>query len=264
MPHARRLLVPLVAAALGLTGCFGRSGGSDPSADSTAAPDVGVCRRLTPSDVAQASNASATVPCAEKHTAETFAVGALPGRFASSSYDDPELAAYAYRTCSDEFISFTGADESLAMRTILSWAWFRPSRAAWDAGARWYRCDVIGGGDQMPQYVDLPTQTKGLLLGRPADQWMVCARGATVSGAVKVPCSDEHDWRAVTTIVVGEPGDSYPGDRVVLSRTRDFCSKSVGAFLDYPVDYDFGYSWFHQAEWEAGNRRSVCWARMAS
>ena len=24
-------------------------------------------------------------------------------------------------------MDFTGADESLAMRTILSWAWFRPS-----------------------------------------------------------------------------------------------------------------------------------------
>ena len=30
---------------------------------------------------------------------------------------------------------------------------------------------------------------------------------------------------------------------------------------NYPVDYDFGYTWFHEAEWEAGNRRSVCWAK---
>ena len=43
--------------------------------------------------------------------------------------------------------------------------------------------------------------------------------------------------------------------------TRDFCSDSVGAWLNYPVDYDFGYTWFHEAEWEAGNRRSVCWAK---
>ena len=33
---------------------------------------------------------------------------------------------------------------------------------------------------------------------------MVCAQGATVSGSVKVPCSEKHDWRAVTTIVLGE------------------------------------------------------------
>jgi hypothetical protein len=264
MPHDRRLVVPLLAAALSLTGCFGHAGRSDPSADSTVAPDVGACRMLTPSDVAQASNATATVPCAQRHTAETYAAGPLPSRFAKTAYDDQDLAAYAYQTCSDKFIAFTGADESLAMRTILSWAWFRPSQQAWDAGARWYRCDVIGGGDQTRSYVDLPTESKGLLLGRPKDAWMVCAQGATVSGSVKVPCSDKHDWRAVTTIVLGEPTDDYPGDRVVQSRTRDFCSKSVGAFLDYPVDYDFGYSWFHEAEWQAGNRRSVCWARMTS
>jgi hypothetical protein len=27
------------------------------------------------------------------------------------------------------------------------------------------------------------------------------------------------------------------------------------------VDYDYGYTWFHQAEWKAGNRRSICWAK---
>jgi hypothetical protein len=264
MPQVRRLVVPLLTAALSLTGCLGRSRASDPSTDSTVVPDVGACRVLTPDDVAQPSNASTTVPCTEKHTAETFAAAALPGRFAQTAYDDQGLAAWAYRTCSDRFISFTGADESLAMRTILSWAWFRPSQQAWDAGARWYRCDVIGGGDQTRGYVDLPTETKGLLLGRPDDAWMVCAQGATVSGSVKVPCSDKHDWRAVTTIVLGGPADPYPGDGVVQSRTRDFCSKSVGAFLDYPVDYDFGYSWFHEPEWQAGNRRSVSWARMTS
>ena len=94
---------------------------------------------------------------------------------------------------------------------------------------------------------------------------MVCAQGATVSGSVKVPCTEKHDWRAVTTIVARRAsGDTYPGDRAVQARTRDFCSKSVGAWLDYPVDYDFGYSWFHEAEWKAGNRRSVCWARTDS
>ncbi|MEZ5193739.1 MAG: hypothetical protein R2734_15400 [Nocardioides sp.] len=65
----------------------------------------------------------------------------------------------------------------------------------------------------------------------------------------------------MTTIKLGEPGDPYPGGRVVEVRTRDFCSTSVGVWLNYPVDYDFAYTWFHEAEWKAGNRRSVCWAR---
>lgn len=260
MSHAWRVVVPLVLLLTSVTGCFG-SGGEPAQATDVSAPDTGVCRMLSPHDVSQPSNTTAPVSCEQPHTAQTFAVGSLPDRFGDASYDDGDLAAYAYRTCSRKFVAFTGADASLAMRSILSWAWFRPSKAAWDEGARWYRCDVIGGGDQTRSYVDLPPSAKGLLLGRPADRWMVCAQGATVTGSVKIPCSHKHDWRAVTTIVLGSPGDPYPGDRVVQARTRDFCSKSVGAWLDYPVDYDYGYSWFHKTEWTAGNRRSVCWAR---
>jgi Septum formation len=263
MPHALRVVVPLALLAASLSGCFGSSP-TTPSAADRAAPDVGACRVLSPADVAQPSNASDPIPCDRPHTAQTYAVVSLPERFSDAAYDDPAVAAYAYRTCSRRFVTYTGADASLAMRTILSWAWFRPSTSAWKDGARWYRCDVVGGGDQTRAYVDLPEQAKGLLLGRPKDSWMVCATGATVSGSVKVPCDQRHDWRAVTTIVLGQAGDPYPGDREVQARTRDFCSKSVGAWLDYPVDYDFGYSWFHRAEWDAGNRRSVCWARTDS
>jgi hypothetical protein len=216
---------------------------------------------LTPEDVARPSNDAHPVSCDQPHTAQTYAVGPLPAELDHAAYDDRQVAAFAYRACTTGFIGFTGADESLAMRTILSWAWFSPSRSAWNAGARWYRCDVVGGGDHVRRFVDLPRTAKGLLLGRPDDDWMVCAQGAAVNGSVKVPCSQKHDWRAVTTIVLGKQSDPYPGDSVVQARTRDYCSKSVGAWLDYPVDYDFGYSWFHETQWDAGNRRSVCWAR---
>ena len=77
----------------------------------------------------------------------------------------------------------------------------------------------------------------------------------------KVPCSDQHDWRAVTTIKLGAPGGPYPGDRLAEVRSRDYCSDSVGAWMNYPVDYEFGYTWFHEGEWQAGNRRTICWAK---
>jgi hypothetical protein len=261
---AERRRTRLVALALGvvLAGGLAACRGEDPSpAESEAVPSLGACRVLAPDDVAQPSNSTAPVACSEPHTAETYAVGQLPQTFDDADYDDEELGAWAYETCSQAFMDFLGADESLVMRTVVSWAWFRPSEGAWDDGARWYRCDVVGGGEQSKEYVDLPTTAKGLLLGRPKDHWMVCADGPTVAGSVKVACTEPHQWRAVTTIALGQKGDTYPGDRVVEVTTRDFCSKSVGAWLNYPVDYDFGYTWFHQAEWDAGNRRSVCWAK---
>jgi putative regulator of septum formation len=252
------VLALMALLSISLSGCG--DGNAAPAAEKKA-PKLGACRVLAPEDVAKRANSSAVVACSEKHTAETYAVGDLPKKYDDADYDDKSLGAWAYNTCSDGFKDFLGADESLVMRTVVSWAWFRPTQAAWDSGARWYRCDVVGGGEQSRKYVDLPQSAKGLLLGRPKDTWMVCADGNTVSGSVKLPCTEPHNWRAVTTISLGNAGDPYPGDRVSEVKTRDFCSKSVGAWLNYPVDYDFGYTWFHQAEWDAGNRRSVCWAK---
>ena len=259
----RRLAV-LAATLLVMTGCSQEEQGDDvdpAQLDAVEAPELGACRVLSPADVAQPSNATRTVECAEPHTAQTYAVGSLPESLDDAEYDDEELGEFAYRTCSEKFQKFVGGDESLVMRSVVSWAWFRPSEKAWDEGARWYRCDIVGGGDRSEEFVDLPEDARGLLAGRIEDEWMVCAEGPTLAGSVRVPCTEPHAWRAVSTIKLGEPEDPYPGDRLVEVRTRDFCDASVRALLDYAVTYDFAYTWFHEAEWEVGNRRSICWAK---
>ncbi len=248
----------LIAAAVILSGC---GGGAGSATSPEPQPEVGACRVLSPADVAESTDLSATVECTEPHTAETFAVGQLPSTYDDAERNDAAVGEWAYDACSTKFQDFVSADDSLVMRTVVSWVWFRPSEAAWDDGARWYRCDIVGGGEQSKEYVDLPTTARGLLKGKQQDRWLVCADGETVSGAVKVACTEPHDWRAVTTITVGKDNAAYPGDRSVEGTTRNFCSKSVAAWLGYPVEYDFGYTWFHRAEWEAGNRRSVCWAK---
>ena len=260
--HRASAVLAAAALTLALTACEDDLPASvDPAqVDAVEAPELGACRDLTTDDIAQPSNATRVVDCNDDHTAMTYAVGTLPEELHDADYDADELGAFAFAECSKRFVKLLGADESLAMRTVLTWAWFRPSEEAWDQGARWYRCDVVGGGDQTKELLDLPADVKGLMQ-RPEDEWLVCAAGPTVAGSVKVPCSEAHDWRAVSTIKLGEPADPYPGDRVSEVTTRDYCSKSVGAWLGYPVDYDYGYTWFHEAEWDAGNRRSVCWAK---
>lgn len=259
-----RLAAPAAALLLVLTGC-GQSAGTgeqDDTADPVTVPELGACRVLTPEDIAQPDNASEVVDCGQEHTAETFAIGSFPADLArDSDYTDPDLGAHVYETCSSRFQTFLGGDESAVMRSMLTWAWFRPSEEAWEQGARWYRCDVVAGTEQSEALRALPRTAEGLLLGRPDDEWMMCANGETVAGSEKVPCSQPHEWRAVTTIQVGRENDRYPGDRLVEVRSRDFCSDSVGAWMNYPVDYEFGYTYFREADWKAGNRRSICWAR---
>ena len=144
----------------------------------------------------------------------------------------------------------------------MTWAWFRPTTDAWADGAHWFRCDVVGGGEQSKSFVALPKTAKGLLLGKPDDRWLVCVDGPSVSGSVKIPCSlaahlarGHHDRR--------RQGQPTPTPATGSSRSAPATSarSSVGAWLNYPVDYDYGYTWFHEAEWKAGNRRSICWAK---
>lgn len=254
-------MLPRVAATALLMLVSACAGGSaeEPRVDA-GPPELGACRRLTPQDIARTSNDSPVVDCSDPHTAETFAVGTFPDDV-GDEIDDPALGAHVFEVCQRKFAKFLGGNESLVMRAMVTWAWFRPTEDQWDAGARWWRCDVVGGGEESTALVALPETAAGLLLGQPDDAWMVCVDGPSIADSAKIACSEKHTWRAVTTIVLGDDTDPYPGDRLVEVRTRDYCSDSVGAWLNYPVDYDFGFTWFHEAEWEAGNRRSICWAR---
>ncbi len=229
-------------------------------ADKTTPPKLGSCYPLAPADSERPSNTSQPVSCSEPHTSQTFAVGTLPDSTGEAQKSGAH-GKWVFSTCEKAFERFLGVDESLAMRIFLSWAWFRPSERGWDNGARWYRCDLVGGPSDATSYAKLPAAAKGLFRGRPPEQWLTCAQGQTVLGSKRVPCSGKHDWRAATTIKLGEPKDPYPGDRVAEVRSRDYCSDSIGAWMNYPVGYEFGYTWFHAAEWKAGNRRAICWAK---
>ena len=267
--RATVLLAGVVLAWGALTACTASSDGSDDGSDdgggsrvSTAPPQVGACRVLQPQDIAASTNDSDPVDCKGNHTAETFFVGKFTGRAAKLEPGDAALGAEVYDHCRTAFKKFTGADDSLAMRTVLSWAWWGPSKDQWDQGARWYRCDVVGGTESSSSLLPLPRTTKGVLLGIPGDQWITCVDATSVAGAPRVPCDQKHTWRAVSTIVVGTAKEKYPGDRVVEVRSRDLCSDWVGAWMNYPVtEYQYAYTWFHRGEWDAGNRRSICWAR---
>jgi hypothetical protein len=251
--------LPLVVACVTLAGC------SNPLADENdtdqvATPRTGVCRVLTASDLNLQTNASPAVPCTSRHTAQTFASGVLPAS-TGTAYADARHGRFVFATCQKAFAAFIGADDSLALRVQLSWAWFRPSERGWRHGARWYRCDLVGGPTGASRLTDLPPDGKDLLVTGDPDDWLACADGATVAHGKKVPCSVPHTWRAVTTITLGSPNDPYPGDDVAEARTRAYCQESVRSWLRYPSDYEYGYTWFRADRWAAGNRRSICWAR---
>ena len=251
-----RVLLVVLLALLGATLVACRSTPSD----SPKPPKLGACRMLSPGDVETATDDTEPVACTEPHTAETFLVGTLPAS-TGKAYTSRTHGAHVHKACTSAFATYIGADESLALRTRLSWAWFRPSESAWKDGARWFRCDVVGGPADAKEWAHLPPKAKGMLAKRRIDQWVTCARGEQFAGSTKVSCDQPHDWRAMTAIKIGLPPDPYPGDRVSEVRARDGCSDWVGAWTKYSTDYDYGYTVFHETEWKAGNRRALCWAK---
>lgn len=261
--NASGLLSGFLVTGLLLTSACSGPFHKDTEADKLTPPKLGACRVVTPADIDKPSNTSDIVACTAPHTAQTFAIGTLPTS-TGSAYDDSRHGKWIYPTCEKAFEKFIGVDESQALRVQLSWAWFRASAEGWKKGARWYRCDLVGGPSGATKFADLPATGRGLFSARPPEKWLTCAQGQAVLHSVKVACTEKHDWRAVTTIKLGGPEDSYPGDRLVEVRTRDFCSASVEAWMNYPPAFDFGYTYFHQAEWDAGNRRSVCWAKTSA
>lgn len=255
--RATLALLALLAPLSALTGC---GAASPPTPVSTRPPAAGSCRMLGVAALSRHSDATPTVPCTDPHTAQTFLVGTLPAS-TGKRYDDRRHARFVLRTCQPAFERYVGADESLAMRIRMSWAWFRPSTAAWARGARWFRCDVVGGPADATALRNLPTPLKGFFGRVRPDTWALCAQGARFAGSPKVPCSQPHHWRAIATVKLGQPDDPYPGDRPSEVMARDYCSDQVGAWSNYSLDYGYAYTWFHRAEWQAGNRRAICWAQ---
>lgn len=243
-----------VSATLVLSACS-----NSPSDRLTPLPS-GLCRVLTLADLSARTNNSNTVPCTRPHTAQTIKVGRFPTSV-GSDYQAARVGAYAYRICAPAFESYLGATDSLVLRIQLSWAWFGPTQAAWNRGARWFRCDAVGAPPDQTSMTDIPTDLRNLLIGFPPDRWLTCATGAMFSTRSEVSCAQPHTWRAITAIKLGQPNDPYPGDHISEIRANNYCSDAVLAYFNYANTYEFGYTVFHAAEWKAGNRRAVCWAK---
>ncbi|MGN6161260.1 MAG: septum formation family protein [Marmoricola sp.] len=215
---------------------------------------------LTLADLSARTDDSRTVPCSTPHTAQTYRVATFP-RSVGTDYRAARVGAYAYRTCGPAFESYLGASDSLVLRIQVSWAWFGPSPEAWKRGARWFRCDVVGTPPEQTSMVTIPQTLSNLLIGFPPDRWLTCATGEVFSTRTEVSCAHPHSWRAVTAVKLGQPSDPYPGDHLSQIRANNYCSDAIAAYFNYANTYEYGYTVFHAAEWKAGNRRAVCWAK---
>lgn len=223
-------------------------------------PDEGACHLLRPDDAASPTSEREPVPCRARHTAVTFHVGRLDLRVGGRErdVDSGVVRRRVADACAARLPRHVGGGAEALRLSMLTSVWFTPTSEEVDAGARWFRCDVVGlagGGRLLP----LPRDTSGLLgstAGR--GRFGMCGTAEPGSkGFARVPCQARHSWLAVAA--VGLAGRDYPTAERVGARMEPICREEARARSDDPLDLTWSEERPTRAQWGDGRRFGICW-----
>ncbi len=212
-----------------------------------------------------ATDDSPTRPCASPHTARTFLVGRLDRAVDGHllAVDSDRVRSQVATQCPAALPGFLGGGEDGWRLSVLRAVWFTPTLPEADAGASWFRCDVVapdGRGGLLP----LAGRLEGVLAtvtGR--DRWGLCATGAPDDrDARRVACAEQHSWRAVSVVELagtGAAGEDYPGEQAARERGQEPCEQVGRDRATDSLQFTWGYEWPSAEQWAAGQRFGRCW-----
>lgn len=237
---------------------------SEPTVEAPQAPTEGSCYRLTLEEAARPTNDGRPVSCSTAHTARTIHVGRLDTVVAGHSLgvDSDQVQRQLAETCPAELAQFLGGDDEARALSRFEAIWFSPTLEEYEAGADWFRCDVVAVGAP-DELLRLPSddRLRGIL-DRPGTLQTYGLCGTDEPGAPgfeRVACSLPHSWVAIGTIPIsGE--DRYPGVTAVRQAGDQQCSEEVRARNDLVLEYSYGWEWPTAEQWATGQRYGYCWA----
>ncbi|WP_084557268.1 septum formation family protein [Hamadaea tsunoensis] len=229
------------------------------SAPQSVTPKAGECHADLDEQV---SATVAPVDCAAEHVAETVYVGRFEGTVTqaadapllreNATGADAEAQSRAYAECSDRATAYLGHpwfDVRLDLDVTL------PTAAAWQAGLRWFRCDLVQTGWGLAD----PVARKGSL----KDAWLPTAC-ADLSGAdwPQVDCAKKHDGEYAGAFLAPAAAKKPAGK--AMDPLHDKCFDLIAPYLGVSrakVDYTVGDAlWFADdfAYWSSGRRTVHC------
>lgn len=220
-------------------------------------PRVGECHDLTFRQAVAVIGRTAPVACRRPHTAQTYFVGRLDlttkGGFTRRS--DSEAARRQMRqACTTRLPRHLGQDPRALRLSMAQAVWFAPSPARAEAGADWFRCDVVVVAS--PRTLQrLPRDTRGW---GEAPAIAMCATAAPgTSRFRRVTCGSQHAWRAASTVDI--PGRRLPAPAAVADLMDPTCRDSAAASADDPLDFTWSQESPSAEQWDAGQRYGICW-----
>jgi hypothetical protein len=262
------VLATLLAAAL--VGCSSedsgtedapRAGASPSSAPPAPAPPrKGDCHELSLGEATDPVDPGETVPCAEPHTAVTYEVGRISSLADGHllAVDSPTVRARIAEACPRALPGYLGGDETTRRLSRLEAIWFGPTLEQADAGADWFRCDVVALRRE-GSLLELPRRTKGVLDAPDAlDRFGTCGTAAPDAGKFeRVICSEKHAWRAVD--VVDLPRDARHLSKSVTATADQTCQDIASERAQGALSYTWSFEWPTKAQWQTGQRYGYCW-----
>jgi putative regulator of septum formation len=234
-----------------------------------APPQVGACYRLSYDEAVAPTSSDAAVPCDKGHTTQTFAAGQLDlvtnGHLLT--IDSAAVRKQVAQRCPAQLPSYLGATAEQLRLSMLRAVWFTPTIEQSDAGAGWYRCDVIAvTGDKQIAKVDHDLAGR---LAKPQGRAEFAMCGTAQPGTAsfsRVPCGEDHSWKAIEVVDLAElsakgaKSGAYPGENAVKAAGQDTCAAAARAIASDALDYQWGYEWPTREQWEAGQSYGRCWS----
>ena len=267
-----RLTAGLVAAVLVLGGCSvtgssttdapaGEAPGDRTSAATEAetpesppdpgpTPEVGECHAISFRQAVSAIGRTDPVACRREHTAQTFFVGRVRGDLGSA-----RAQRRIREACTSRLPAHLGRTPRELRLGMAQAVWFTPSPRRAEAGADWFRCDVVVVA-RPRTLLPLPRRTKGWGAGE-APALQMCATAAPGSpGFTRVTCAADHAWVAVASVDL--PGKRLPKAAQVADRMDPTCRDAARARTE-----ELDFSWTQEGptreRWDAGLRYGICW-----
>lgn len=274
---ALRALITCLVTALVLTGCSGTppepaaspapaesaSATPTPTETPTVPPDpgptpkVGQCHALSFRQAVAVVGRTEPVACPRKHTAQTYFVGRLRLETPAGNtrrVDSDAAQRRARETCTSRLPRHLGVGPIELRLKMAQAVWFTPSPKHAEAGADWFRCDVVAVAAPR-QLLTLPRQTKGW--GQAAVIAM-CATAAPGTKAFRrVGCGAPHAWLAVATVDLA--GKTLPSPAVITERMESTCREAARSRADDPLDFAWSQESPTKEQWKAGRRYGICW-----
>ncbi len=242
----------------------GPSATPPPTASAAPRPPVRACYRYNVAAAVAPTSDARPVACTRLHTDITYAVGTLDTTVDGHllAVDSRRVRAQPARACPPLLRSYLGGTREQVRLSMLRPVWFTPTVTESDAGADWFRCDVVALA--RPGRLAWLDSTLRNALRRPIGTSYAMCGTAEPGGPdfQRVTCGTRHSWRAVRTVSLAAragPKGAYPGAAVARSAGQQTCKDVARRSAPDQLHFSWGYEWPSARQWSGGQTYGLCW-----